>query len=188
VQKKNNWSPTGDYYITPQPLLMVDRLDPGPGFQHLLYRKDIYAFIELLPDWQELSVGLNAIVLAPGSWADDGAYGMPAGGGIVAICAWERGLWTEIDAHYCVEHRDIFGRLGVELEPRRDYTLVKWTEPQARAYQLLHVFLHELGHHHNRMTTKRKVSASRGEAYAEAYAHKYERLIWDRYLKVFGLD
>lgn len=62
------------------------------------------------------------------------------------------------------------------------------TDSQARAYQLLHIFLHELGHHHDRMTTKRQLSTSRGEPYAEAYARRHEGLIWDRYLKVFGLD
>jgi hypothetical protein len=65
----------------------VDRLDPGPGYRHLLFQKDIYASIDLLPDWEELAVGLNAITLAPGSWDDDGAYGMPTGGGILAITA-----------------------------------------------------------------------------------------------------
>ena len=65
--------------------------------------------------------------------------------------------------------------------------LCKWTEAQARAYQLLHIFLHELGHHHDRMTTKSKSDASRGELYAEAYALKYEAEIWMRYLETFDL-
>ena len=64
--------------------------------------------------------------------------------------------------------------------------MCEFTEAQARAYQLLHILLHELGHHHDRMTTKPKVRASRGEPYAEAYALQYEARIWDRYQEAFG--
>lgn len=190
VQKKNNWSLTGDYYIVPQALPVIDRRDPGRGYRHLLYQKDIHAFIALLPEWQELSRGLNAVVLAPGSWRTDGYYDydLPEVGGIVAICAWHRDLWTEHTVEHHDEHRDILDRLGVECERRRDYAVFKWTLSQARAYQLLHIFLHELGHHHDRMTTKRQVATARGEPYAEAYARKYEAVIWDRYLNVFGLE
>ena len=58
---------------------------------------------------------------------------------------------------------------------------------QVRAYQLLHVFLHELGHHHDRITTKSRAETARGENYAEQYAFKHEALIWERYIERFGL-
>ena len=64
--------------------------------------------------------------------------------------------------------------------------LCKFTEAQARAYQLLHILLHELGHH-DRITTKSQKRASRGEPYAEAYALTYEAKIWDVYQRRFGL-
>jgi hypothetical protein len=35
-----------------------------------------------------------------------------------------------------------FDRLGVKVEAVKDGYLLKWTESQARAYQLLHVLLH----------------------------------------------
>ena len=63
----------------------------------------------------------------------------------------------------------------------------KWTADQARAHQLLCTFLHELGHHHDRMTTKYKQSADRGEKYAESYARRYTELIWDRYFETIGV-
>ena len=50
-----------------------------------------------------------------------------------------------------------------------------WTEGQARAFQLLHVFLHELGHHHDLITTRRQLRGGRGEAYAERYARDHGR-------------
>ena len=66
VQKKNNPALTASYYDTPPPTLVIDRQRPGKGYRHLLLRRDIETFIGLLPDWPELSQGLNAIVLAPG--------------------------------------------------------------------------------------------------------------------------
>ena len=45
-----------------QPLPVIDRQRPGRGFQHLLKRRDIENFIAILPHWDELSEGLNAIV------------------------------------------------------------------------------------------------------------------------------
>jgi hypothetical protein len=50
--------------------------------------------------------------------------------------------------------------------------MVKWTENTARAYQLLYMFLHELGHHHDRMTTRSRRATARGEPYAESYANR----------------
>jgi len=56
-------------------------------------KRDIERFINLLPDWEELSIGLNAIVLAPGNGRCDGWH-RP---GIVALCAWEMELCIETD-------------------------------------------------------------------------------------------
>jgi len=64
--------------------------------------------------------------------------------------------------------------------------IVRWTETTAKAYQLLHVFLHELGHHHDRMTTRSRSTAARGEPYAETYAERYADRIWDAYEAEFG--
>jgi hypothetical protein len=64
--------------------------------------------------------------------------------------------------------------------------MCKFNKKSIKAYQLLHVFLHELGHHHDMMTTRSRLESSRGESYAEEYALKYEKLIFDRYFEVFG--
>ncbi len=71
--------------------------------------------------------------------------------------------------------------LGVRGEIRGNHCVCHFSDWQVRAYQLLHIFLHELGHHHDRY-------ADNGEDYAEHYARKYESAIWDRYLVEFGLD
>ena len=46
----------------------------------------------------------------------------------------------------------------------------QFTPVTIMAYQLLHILLHELGHHHDRLTTKPMGQPNTGEPYAEAYA------------------
>ncbi len=186
VQKKNNPEWTASYYDTRPPALVIDRQRPGKGYRHLLMQRDIETFIGLLPDWAELSRGLNAIVLAPGERRLNGYYGR----GVVHICAWDEELWQEYrhDTTFFEAHAPIFRRLGVPMEATTgSYTLCRFTQATARAYQLLHIFLHELGHHHDRLTTKPHGRPNRGESYAEAYALQYEALIWERYQETFSL-
>jgi hypothetical protein len=184
VRKKNRTERSPTYDNTPRDHPVVHRLRPGFGYRHILRQSDVLDFVRLLPDWRALSRGLNAIVLASGRWNCDGWH-RP---GVVAVCAWERELWRELTWRGYAEHKDLFERLEVPCEELADgYYLCKFTEPAIRAYQLLHVLLHELGHHHDRMTTRSRAEACRGEDYAETYARKYEPLVWDRYLQVFGL-
>ena len=183
VQKKNNPEWTANYYTTPPPSLAIDRQRPGPGYRHVLMQRDVEAFIALLPDWAELSKGLNAIVLAPGEYNLNGWH-TP---GVVGICAWEADMWIDYSVGHYEDHQAIFHKLGVKSHPITNGVMCEFTEDQARAYQLLHILLHELGHHHDRMTTKSQVRASRGEPYAEAYALQYEAQIWERYQEAFDL-
>jgi hypothetical protein len=178
--------PASTYYNTDLAVPMIDRRRPGEGYRHLLRRQDVEDFIELLPDWEEPSVGLNAIVLAAGG--DCMGWHEP---GVVHLCAWERELWW-LDANpaFVRDHQDILDGFGVEVEARNSARcVVKWREAQARAFQLLHVLLHELGHHHDRMTTRtRPRQAPRGEPFAEAYARNYEQQIRETYLSRLGQD
>lgn len=183
VQRKNNWAPTPDYYNTVQRLPVIDRKRPGKGFRHLLKQKDIHDFIGILPDWNEISVGLDAIVLAPGSWD---AFGYHARG-VVHICAWDENVWTELAKEGYEQEREILEKLNVECEQMEDRVLCKFTENTARAHQLLATLLHELGHHHDRMTTRSKLYADRGESYADEYAKAYSEQIWIEYQETFGV-
>ena len=180
--RKNNWAetPGADWGL---PQITIDRERPGRGHRHLLGKRDIERFIALLPDWEELSDGLTTIVLAAGERGLDGWHRR----GMVAICAWPREQWETVADWYYDDHEALLARLGVEVEAVPGGQRLKWTEPQARAYQLVHILLHELGHHHDRMTTRSQGRAARGEPYAERYALRYEAQIWDAYLREFGL-
>lgn len=181
---KDRVEPTPTYWNTEQPYPVIDKQRPGRGYRHLLRKRDVLDFIELIPNWDELAQDLDAIVLAEGEDGLEGWYTE----GVVGVCAWERDLWRRHPAHYYDENRGVFDRLGVDCERRGERVLCRFTEGQARAFQLLNILLHELGHHHDRITTRSKLECSRGEPYAEAYALEYEAVIWQRYLAVFGLE
>lgn len=189
VQRKNRTALTPHYSITPQNRPVIDRRPPGAGYRHLITVKQLNEFIDLLPDWKKLSIGLNALVLAPGSLRAMGWHRQS----IVALCAWERAIEREWDTDFVESHRRILDLLGVPCEAvlddkgdALDYRICRFTEASARGFQLMHVLLHELGHHHDRMTTRSKRWPSRGESYAEEYANKYAEQIFDRYVKTFG--
>jgi hypothetical protein len=185
VQKKNNWSrDRGDYRAWTQAEIRLDRRDPGEFQRHLITIAQLREFIHLLPVWDEVAIGLDAIVLDD---ADDCmGWHLP---GIVAICAWDHDLWWE-DCYprWIEEHRALLERLEVEIRPGEERLLtLRWTEAQARAFQLLHILPHELGHHHDRITTRSQRRAARGEPYAEAYANRVLDELWPGYTARFGI-
>jgi hypothetical protein len=140
-------------------------------------------FVELIPGWDELSGGLRWVVLA----RDPSCHGYYRRGEL-AVCAWEATLWTEdMCTNWYREHADLLERLGVAVRKVGPRWVAEWTENQVRAYQLLHVFLHELGHHQDRMTTRRGRRVARGEAYANAFAYELEELMRDDFVRVFPL-
>ena len=188
VQKKNRTALSGDAYWRERTYPRLERQPPGPGHRHLLKKRDVEAFIDLLPDWDELRHGLNAVLLATSRPYADGWH-RP---GVVAVCAWPREIAETLPLWYVEAHRPLFDRLVVPIAhcPTPDgeegqWFRLDWTENAAKAYQLLHILLHELGHHHDRMTTRSQVKASRGETYAEWYANTYADRIWDRYFECF---
>ena len=177
VQKKNRCVETPNYWNTPQTMPVIDRRRPGHDRVHLLKKRDILNFIGILPDWAELSKGLNAIVLDE---LDEDVDGRHNSCGVVIISSWPRELWETVPKEYVRDHLAILLQLGLLCDAsEKEYTL-KWTEAQAKAFQLLHILLHELGHHHDQMSTRFKRQSARGEGYAEQYALKYMDLIWER--------
>ena len=182
VQRKNRTDLTPNYFRCEMPSLVIDRQRPGHEYRHVVQKDDVRRFIALLPNWSQLAIGLNAIVLGCG---DESCFGWHRRG-VVVICAWDRELvWNDCCPEFFENHRQIFEKLDIPVEQSEDSTRVNFTESTARAFLLVHVLVHELGHHHDRMTTRSKRFASRGEAYAEEYARQYEDQILARYWKTF---
>ncbi|MFK7960508.1 MAG: hypothetical protein AB8G96_08275 [Phycisphaerales bacterium] len=149
----------------------------------MLRKRDIAAFIDLLPDWDELGVGLDAIVIASG-WPDCFGWYEP---GMIALGAWPRGRHVVLDAEWVEECTPILDRLEVPRERvAGDRWRLTFDDAAARGFLLLDVLLHELGHHHDRMSTRAGTECPRGEGYAIDYAERRAEELWDRYVSVFG--
>src|SRR5436190_19075258 len=68
VQRKNRNRPTGhEGYI-------LDRESAGRGFRHVVSKRDVQGFIDIIPDWHRFSERLERIVLASPKDGSDGAH------------------------------------------------------------------------------------------------------------------
>jgi hypothetical protein len=215
---------------------------PGPGYRHVVTREQLEHFVELIPDWSEISRGLDALVLAEGSTRVDGWYRDRE----LVLTAWPDPVEITVGAEYHAMHREIWERIGVPSRPAPKFIsaviggdpdvcpeardeLDRWLSSSkfeivrtnvegewvaidrdevpgtilaelteighelhlyercvfmrfdrctAAIYQLLHVFLHELGHHVDAMTLPER-GGGRGEDYAEQWANRCAARIWD---------
>lgn len=181
VQRKNRHSPTGhNGYV-------LDRESPGRGFLHVVSKKDLQSFIEIIPDWHRYSQRLERIVLKAHADDRDGLYEFyhREETGAIFLHAWREDLWFEVSKTYFEAHRSILEQLGVSHDIKEDDVYCRFTQSQARAFMLLHVFMHELGHHHDYSHQKHR-HANKGEDYAESFAtNRFEQLFAD-YIRVFG--
>jgi len=75
-------------------------------------------------------------------------------------------------------------RIGAELHVYERCHALAFDRRTAAAYQLLHVFLHELGHHIDACAPLRR--GWRGEEYAEGWALRCADRIWAAYVTEFG--
>lgn len=185
--KRGRFSKTENQRYTPGAEILagtsvvLERHRPGKGYRHVLRKDDVERFITLLPDWDELAIGLETVALLEGRDDIEGIYGH----GWIGICAWSRALWHQYERSFLEQPRPSILRVGVPIQDDGERLIGKWTEETIRAYQLLDVFIHELGHHHDRMTTDSQRTVARGERYAEEYATRYADAIWDAYCAEF---
>jgi hypothetical protein len=215
VRKKHNWRREPDYTRTHQ--VRIERYAPRRGFRHYVSPTDIQAFLNLLPEWRDLSIGLQSVVLS----SDTTCHGW-CSPGTVAVCAWEDDPWRVFSVPFYEEHAATFRRLGIPCRPAISFDclgcneeiavvdgvgrceecelvfgpqdteetgiagyLAEFTDETVQAFLLVHVLVHELGHHHDRMTSPRQLDCTRGESYAEQYALRHEARIWEEYKRVF---
>lgn len=183
VQKKNRHQPTRQNSL----LVGLEKTRR----RHVLTKEDIWKFLRLIPDWKRVSTDLDLIFLASGTadeedcdgWYDDPYFNRNCPQ--IGISAWEADLKYWADEAWYEHHRGLFNRLGLPLEEDEEgYTYLQFDEDSAKAFQLLHILLHELGHHHYRIT-KGRGKETGDEKYAEAYAYKLEKQIWPRYREAF---
>jgi len=165
---------------------IIDRESPGKGYRHVLNKRDLQSFLDLIPNWPTLSHRLERIVLAAGC-LDDGYHEFyhREETGAIFLHAWEEDLWVEFPRAYFEQHCDILQQLGVSFDQGDTSIVCRFTERQAMAFVLLHVFMHELGHHWDRTHQKHR-NSKRGENYAESFANRYFEQLFPAYVTTFG--
>ena len=181
VQRKNRNRLTGhDGYV-------LDRESPGRGFRHVVSKRDVQSFIDIIPGWDRYSERLERIVLASRSEGCDGMYEFyhREETGAIFLHAWRDDLWTDLTVQYFDSHEQIFERFDVSHDRLEDCVTCRFTEAQARAFMLLHIFMHELGHHYDRIHQKH-LGSSKGEDYAERFADSRFAQLFPEYVRVFG--
>jgi len=165
--------------------LIMNRQDGGfaTSSASAIYRPSSASF----PDWGRLSERLERIVLSAAKDGCDAEYSFyhREETGAIFLHAWHEDLWVELRTDYFNAHEAILTKLGVSFDRREKDVLCRFTESQARAFMLLHVFLHELGHHYDRSRQKH-LGATKGEQYAETFAVSRFSLLFPEYVRVFG--
>ena len=181
VQKKNRHAPTRLNSLS------VGLSRPASGFRQVTSKQDIWKFLRLIPDWKRVSSDLDMIYLCCRGDVDyDGYYGFPQHPEIV-LAPWANDLKIRTSGDHFRQHEAIFRQLGAAIVQVKGGFECRFTEESARAYQLLHIFLHELGHHHYRITAGRGKSGG-SEKYAEDYALRRHHNLWRDYCHAFKFD
>ena len=183
VQRKNNHTKTARIgYV-------VDRVPAGKGFVHVMKKKDIHDFTDIIPNWQNVCDGIESIVLDQGDDYVDGLYRHYSyeGTGIIWLSAWSEQLWVDFSEEYFEEHKWHFDKLGINYNKNKkgDWSC-HFTKSQAKAFMLLHIFLHELGHHIDKMRSKNQSIMRGGEEFAEKYANDMFEKVYPDYVVKFG--
>jgi hypothetical protein len=184
VLRKNNHKLTPNFWNTVQKDVQIHVEKPGRGFKHFLIKRDVIKFISIIPEWDLFSRKLDAIVLSEGGGGADGYYNND---GVIEICAWEKQQDILLNSKYFIEHKELFERLKIKYEQRGKLYFCEFSQDQIKAFQFLHILLHELGHHVDRIFTRSKNQASRGEDYAETFAFATEEEMFNAYQDLFNI-
>ncbi|RYG23660.1 hypothetical protein EON82_13340 [bacterium] len=179
TRKKNRTALSPDIYEHEFDRLVVQRIRPAKGHYHAVSPTDVRRFAALIPDWETVSEGIRAVVLTPGG---DDCFGRYHNAGVIKLDA-----WPKVETAYVPPRKEwLMRQLGIE-EPHDD---IGWflhlSREQVRCFLLMGTFLHDLGHHIDRMTTRSKADASNGEPFAIAYEHRRQRELWEAFCREFG--
>jgi hypothetical protein len=114
VKRKNNWlKDPADYTRRYQDEIVLDRLDPGPGWRHVLTIPLLREYLDMVVDFDR--EWIDAIILN----YDEAALGW-YNAGVIALCSWEADLWWNRYPSACLgEIEEVLDRIGVDYGPRR---------------------------------------------------------------------
>lgn len=180
VQKKNRQTLSPDIYEHEFDELVVIRERPLKGYFHAVTPSDVRRWVRRIPEWAAVTDQVKAVVLTEGG---DWAFGRYNNAGIIKIDAWPKRPEPLAERKDWLVER-IWEASG---SPWRSYDQpVALSRSEAKAFLLLGTFLHELGHHLDRITTRSGLDAANGEPFAIDYELRRQRELWDAYLEEFG--
>ena len=185
VQRKNNWEQSPHMFYTRQNEIEINRARPGKGYTHLFRQKDIHEFIKLIPHWEKHSFELDGIFLGHGDVDYLGCYSHS----VITLTAWDNDIiWENCRSKFVREHHKTLELLNIPYEQiDKDHYRVEFTVNSAKAFMLIHIFMHELGHHLDRMTSRRQEYCGRGEEFAENWALIHEAEMYERYCRYYRI-
>jgi len=183
VQRKNRTTLSPGFRNKPQDILTIERERPGPGYKHLLRKRDIGRFVGLLPEWEKLTRDLEAIVLVSGDSFLRGSHSTYA----VYLCAWDRRIAVEWHKAYVQRHRSTLDRLHVPVQrvPGARYSL-EFTESSARRFQLLGVLFELLGRRYDAAARDFGSGPLGGAGAGARYVRQNENRVWTAFREEFG--
>lgn len=160
---------------------------PGRGYTHVVSQRQLEKFIELIPNWGRLSERLETIEISHGHQDYYGFHAMyrRRKTAIIALCAWPKALWTPLWLPFFHQHRHILDAIGVPYHIRLTEARCLFTVAQARAFTLLHVFMHEVGHNWDALH-RRGPCLPNVEPFAEDFANSHFQLLLPLYRERFG--
>jgi hypothetical protein len=159
----------------------------GRGFTHVVSPNQLREFLKIVPGWPEVAYRLNAIVLTKGSRDTFGyhAFSSRVKVATIALCAWPKMLWTPLSPRFYQENRRTLEALGVDCRKDLKGVTARFTVAQARAFSLLDVFMHELGHHRDWLHRRGRGLPNK-ERFAEEYAERHFAGLLPIYCEKFG--
>jgi len=183
--KRGEKKPSAHHYdLSKAAKCNIEREKPGRGFISLIMKREMETFIKLLPEWEDLSLGIETVVLAPG---EDGVLGWRSPG-VVGLCAWPRIIeWDDCDHDFYNTHKDLFAKLEIPCAGEDDHWYVGFTDLSASAFQLIHVFVQLACLHRNDVSVLAGAGKKSRGSYLRSYVNKWENEIFKRYLQHFKL-
>lgn len=134
---------------------------------------DVRRFLALMSEWRKELDELGEVILERGHPQFDASYRF-------FDCTIKLQPWATLSptwwSGHVWGHDSILTRLNVPLEAVGDSFVCRFTRDTARAYMLLHVFMHEIGHH--LYFVRNGMTSDRSEKYAEEFALRFEGLMW----------
>lgn len=187
VQRKNRTDESEYLALVDGRTFTVIKHRAKSGYRHVLQLPEVYRYVELIPDWTEVSKGLSALALdAYGSDEQTDTH-YDAGYRAIWMRPFPETLRTQWSRGFYERHEDFASRLGAELVSDNSASVtLSWTLAGAKAWQLLHLFLYDLSVHDQFVRSGQNPRSEHNNTAAEDYAFRTADRILPEYERALG--